>query len=103
MAQDLPAPIAGQYTLERAHSRLLFKVNHLGFSTYMAPFTDLAATLAFDPANPAAMTVSATIKAASVETLSPTPTSTSTPRSPAPTCWMPPNSPSSPSPPPPSP
>lgn len=73
MAQDLPAPIAGQYTLERAHSRLLFKVNHLGFSTYIAPFTDLAATLAFDPANPAAMTVSATIKAASVETLFPDP------------------------------
>ncbi|MFZ1337574.1 MAG: YceI family protein [Paracoccaceae bacterium] len=72
-AQDLPAPVAGTYTLERAHSRLLFKVDHLGFSTYIAPFTDLEATLVFNPEDPAAMKVTATIKAASVETLYPDP------------------------------
>ena len=72
-AQDLPAPVAGTYQLEQAHTRVLFKVNHLGFSTYIAPFTGVEATLAFDPANPEAMAVTATIAADSVETLYPDP------------------------------
>ncbi len=72
-AQDLPAPVAGDYTLDLGHTRLLFKVSHLGFSTYIAPFTDLTATLRFDPENPASMQVQATIKAASVETHYPDP------------------------------
>lgn len=73
VAQDLPAPVAGEYTLDLGHSRLLFKVSHLGFSTYIAPFTKMEAKLAFDPANPEAMTVEATVKAASVETHYPDP------------------------------
>lgn len=73
VAQELPAPIAGDYTLELGHSRLLFKVNHLGFSTYIAPFTDFAATLAFDPANPETMQVQATVRIASLETHFPDP------------------------------
>lgn len=72
-AQDLPAPGPGRYTLDLGHSQLLFKVSHLGFSTYIAPFTDFTATLDFDPANPAAMAVTATIRAASVETHYPDP------------------------------
>ena len=72
-AQDLPAPVAGTYTLDLGHSRLLFKVSHLGFSTYIAPFTDMTATLQFDPANPAAMSVQAVVKTASVETHYPDP------------------------------
>lgn len=73
LAQDLPKPVAGDYTLDLGHTRLLFKVSHLGFSTYIAPFTDLTASLKFDPANPAAMQVQATIQAASVETHYPDP------------------------------
>ena len=73
MAQDLPAPVAGTYRLEREHSRVLFKVNHLGFSTYIAPFTGVEATLDFDPENPQAMKVQAPIQTASVETLYPDP------------------------------
>lgn len=72
-AQDLPAPVAGTYRLEREHSRVLFKVNHLGFSTYIAPFTGVEARLDFDPDAPEAMKVQATIQAASVETLFPDP------------------------------
>lgn len=72
-AQDLPAPAAGDYTLDLGHTRLLFKVSHLGFSTYIAPFTDLTATLKFDPENPEAMQVQATVQAASVETHYPDP------------------------------
>lgn len=72
-AQDLPAPVAGDYTLDLGHTRLLFKVSHLGFSTYIAPFTDLTATLKFDPEAPETMQVQASIKAASVETHYPDP------------------------------
>jgi polyisoprenoid-binding protein YceI len=72
-AQDLPAPVAGDYTLDLGHTRLLFKVSHLGFSTYIAPFTDLDATLRFDPENPETMQVQATVQAASVETHYPDP------------------------------
>lgn len=72
-AQDLPAPGPGRYTLDLGHSRLLFKVSHLGFSTYIAPFTDFTATLDFDPANPQAMAVTATIRTSSVETHYPDP------------------------------
>lgn len=73
VAQDLPAPVAGEYTLDLGHSRLLFKVNHLGFSTYIAPFTDFAATLTFDPEQPETMQVQATVKVASLETHYPDP------------------------------
>jgi polyisoprenoid-binding protein YceI len=74
VAQELPAPVAGDYTLELGHSRLLFKVNHLGFSTYIAPFTDFSATLAFDPEKPETMQVQATVRIASLETHYPDPT-----------------------------
>ncbi len=72
-AQDLPAPLAGTYRLEREHSRVLFKVNHLGFSTYIAPFTGVEATLQFDPEAPETMQLQATIQTGSVETLYPDP------------------------------
>jgi polyisoprenoid-binding protein YceI len=72
-AQDLPAPVAGTYTLDRTHSRVLFKVNHLGFSTYIAPFTGIDATLTFNPDAPETMALKATIQADTVETLYPDP------------------------------
>jgi polyisoprenoid-binding protein YceI len=72
-AQDLPAPIAGTYTMDLGHSRLLFKVSHLGFSTYIAPFTEMDATLAFTPEDPTAMQLSAVVKAGSAETHFPDP------------------------------
>jgi len=52
---------AGTYKLDKAHTSLSFKVSHLGFSHYTAGFDDVNGTLQFDPANPAAMTVEATI------------------------------------------
>ena len=73
MAQDLPPPPAGTYTLDRGHTRLLFQVSHLGFSQYTALFTEMDATLTFDPANPAGMTLTATVNPASVETHYPDP------------------------------
>jgi polyisoprenoid-binding protein YceI len=72
LAQEPPPP-AGEYTLDLGHTRVLFGVSHLGFSTYTALFTQAEATLQFDPANPAAMTLTASVDAASIETHYPDP------------------------------
>jgi len=67
-------PKAGAYKLDKAHASLLFRVNHLGFSQYTARFKRFDAELQFDPAKPAAMSVSATIDPSSIETDFPDPT-----------------------------
>jgi polyisoprenoid-binding protein YceI len=72
-AQDLPLPPPGTYTLDRGHTRLLFQVNHIGVSNYTALFTEMDATLTFDPAAPETMTLTATVNPASVETHYPDP------------------------------
>jgi polyisoprenoid-binding protein YceI len=73
MAQDLPPPPAGNYVIDVGHTSVLFKVSHLGFSNYTALFTDLEATLTFDPAAPEAMQLVAKINPASIETHYPDP------------------------------
>jgi len=50
----------GQYTLDTDHAALLFKINHLGFSTFIGRFTAFDASLDFDPEN---------IEASSVEVI----------------------------------
>lgn len=72
-AQDLEPPEAGRYQIDLGHTRLLFRVSHLGFSNYTALFTDVSGTLAFDPDAPQTMAVSAVVKAASLETHYPDP------------------------------
>ena len=72
-AQELTPPVAGAFQLDLGHTRLLFRVNHLGFSNYTAFFRDVTGTLAFDPENPAAMTLQATVQTGSVETMYPDP------------------------------
>lgn len=72
-AAEPAAPVAiaapaGAYTLDKTHASLTFQVMHLGLSNYTARFTDFDASLNFDPANPTASTVTATINPASVET-----------------------------------
>ncbi len=57
----MPKVPAGDYKLDPAHANLEFKVNHLGFSHYTARFSDFDAKLKFDPANPSASSVEATI------------------------------------------
>ena len=66
-------PKPGAYTLDKAHASLLFRVNHLGFSHYTARFKRFDAQLQFDPAKPAAMSVTATIDPGSIETDFPDP------------------------------
>jgi polyisoprenoid-binding protein YceI len=71
--EDLPPPGPGEYKIDLGHSRLLFRVSHLGFSNYTALFTRFDATLQFDPANPTAMSVIATVDIPSLETHYPDP------------------------------
>ncbi len=55
MTPDFETEIAeirsGQYTLDPNHATLLWKLNHLGFSTLTGRFNDFDATLDFDPEN----------------------------------------------------
>ena len=55
MTPDFETAIAGirsgQFTLDPNHATLLWKLNHLGFSTLTGRFNDFDATLDFDPEN----------------------------------------------------
>jgi polyisoprenoid-binding protein YceI len=64
---------AGTYRLDPAHARLIFSVNHLGFSEYTALFRDFEAELTFNPADPGTMRLTAAVDPASVETNFPDP------------------------------
>jgi polyisoprenoid-binding protein YceI len=66
-------PVAGPYTLDKAHASLVFRINHLGFSNYTARFRRFDAQLQFDPANLIASRVTATVDARSLETDFPDP------------------------------
>jgi polyisoprenoid-binding protein YceI len=59
---------AGTYALDPTHASLLFKVNHLGLTDYVARFTRYTGTLTFDPANLAASTIAFTVDPSSVRT-----------------------------------
>jgi polyisoprenoid-binding protein YceI len=72
LAADVPAPAsapvpAGAYNVDKLHTSLIFRVSHLGFSTYTGRFTRLEANLQFDPANLAASRVDVTIDPRSIE------------------------------------
>lgn len=41
----------GGYVLDKDHASLAFKINHLGFSTFIGGFDDFDASLDFDPEN----------------------------------------------------
>jgi polyisoprenoid-binding protein YceI len=68
VAVDAPP---GTYQIDPQHTRIMFSVSHMGFSNYTAFFTGFDAKLQFDPANPQSITVDATVKPGSVETLFP--------------------------------
>src|SRR4029078_11119924 len=65
-ASAAPVP-AGAYTVDKAHTSLIFRVSHLGFSTYTGRFTRLDAKLKFDPSNVAESRVEVSIAPRSIE------------------------------------
>jgi polyisoprenoid-binding protein YceI len=70
LAADVPA---GEYKMDHAHSTLIFRINHLGFSNYTARFRRFDAQLQFDPRNLPATQLTATIDPRSIETDFPDP------------------------------
>lgn len=67
VASEPAALKAGAYALDQNHASLLFKVNHLGYSTYVGRFEKLDATLDFDAADVTAAHVEAKIGIASLD------------------------------------
>jgi polyisoprenoid-binding protein YceI len=62
---DMPA---GTYGIDTGHASLVAKIGHMGFSNYAMRFTKIDARFSFDPANPTAAKVTATIDPASIDT-----------------------------------
>lgn len=62
---------AGTYTADKAHTSLIFRVNHLGFSNFTGRLSRVDITLQFDPAHPARSRVDATIDPNSLESDNP--------------------------------
>ncbi|MEX1032706.1 MAG: YceI family protein [Cellvibrionaceae bacterium] len=58
---------SGAYSLDKDHAALLFKVNHLGFSSYIGRFNDFDATLDFDPEDIANSSLEAVIDMTSID------------------------------------
>lgn len=69
-AGDLDATIAalpaGDYSIDTAHTTVLFEADHLGFSRYVGSFAAIGGRLALDPADPARAELSVTIEVSSV-------------------------------------
>lgn len=57
----------GSYKLDQTHVAVLFKINHMGLSTFVGRFNKVDATLEFDPGNIAAAKLSAIIDVASLD------------------------------------
>lgn len=60
----------GTYQADPAHTLVVWKVDHLGFTPYTGIFGDVAGTLQLDPKRPAAARVEVTIPVAKVMTAS---------------------------------
>lgn len=64
---QLSALRPGAYQIDPQHSTLLFKIEHLGLSTYVGRFNDFSASLEFDPANIEATQLDARVDTTSVD------------------------------------
>lgn len=65
---DTSAIPSGHYVLDPAHGSVHFKVDHMGYSTYVARFDDVDATFEFDNTRPGDSPLTVTITANSVNT-----------------------------------
>jgi len=67
-ANSLEGMPAGDYELDLTHASVLWKVSHLGFSTYIGRFNNFSADLALDTEDFAKSSVSVDIKVDSLDT-----------------------------------
>ncbi|HLZ66322.1 MAG TPA: YceI family protein [Aliidongia sp.] len=68
VSHDPAATEAGAYTVEPYHTRVLFSVNHLGFTTWYGEFSNVSGSLNLDPKAPAKSTLEIHIPVASLST-----------------------------------
>ena len=68
---DPTAVQAGAYTVEPNHTRVLFGVSHMGFSTWYGDFTGVSGSLTLDPKNAAADQLDVSVPVASISTTNP--------------------------------
>ena len=61
----------GTYTIDKAHSSAQFSVRHMMISNVKGAFSAVAGTIVYDPNNPAASKVDATIDVNSIDTREP--------------------------------
>lgn len=68
-ADTHPANVtADSYTVEPAHTRVQFIVNHMGFTNWNGDFTGVSGSLTLDPKNVSASTLDISIPVASIST-----------------------------------
>ncbi len=72
LANSISVP-SGTYTIDPAHSRVFWSVNHFGLSNYTAQFNGVSGTLTLNADDPAASSVEATVDTATVLTGHPFP------------------------------
>lgn len=65
-----PALAADRYEFDKSHTRILFFVNHLGFSDMIGEFTQYDGHFTFDQKTPETSSVDVTIKPAGIRTSS---------------------------------
>ena len=58
---------SGQYNLDKSHAALIFKIQHMGLSTYVGRFKEFDASLDFDPINLEATQIDAQIQIDSLD------------------------------------
>ncbi len=59
---------SGSYKIEPAHTRVLFAVSHMGFTTWYGQFTNVSGTLTLDPKNVAASALDISIPTNTITT-----------------------------------
>ncbi len=70
-AADLAQAEGGHYALDKSHAKIVFSINHLGFSTYYGFFPDLEGSLDLEPSAPAKSALLVTINVAGLVTTDP--------------------------------
>jgi len=70
-APDASRVTAGSYTVDRAHTMVGWRVDHMGITPYFGMFGDVTGSLQLDPRNIAATRVDITIPVAKVTTAHP--------------------------------
>ena len=68
VTHDPAAVQAGAYDVEPLHTRVLFSVSHLGFTTWYGEFANVSGSLALDPKKPAASALEIHIPTGTVST-----------------------------------